>query len=156
MLFRCIKREKCHLRVFLKRNFSIRRSFVAYCTLLLFSLNCKPTIFVYGTQDPSLTDCNRHGLCVKLARMSKREADLCDQQHDCITPFRPDCANDQKLSNDCVHATRTWNYGVFVEITGLEDSLTLATATWIVSGPQPKSHLWLLFSQWRYRASWNR
>ena len=32
--------------------------------------------------------------------MSKREVDLCDQQHDCITPFRPDCANDQKLSND--------------------------------------------------------
>ena len=32
--------------------------------------------------------------------MSKREVDPCDQQHDCITPFRPDCANDQKLSND--------------------------------------------------------
>lgn len=57
-------------------------------------------ICVHDPAEPSLTDCDRHGLCIKIAHMTKREADLCDQQHDCITPFTPDCANDQKLSND--------------------------------------------------------
>ena len=95
-----IKRYRCSPNDPLRRNFGSRRSFVATFILLLFAVTPNPTIFVYGAQDPSLTDCDRHGLCIKIARMSKREADLCDQQHDCITPFRPDCANDQKLSND--------------------------------------------------------
>ena len=75
--------------------------FILLIFLLTYSIhNISFVLCIEDPGDPSLIDCDRHGLCMKIAHMSKREAALCDQQHDCITPFKPDCANDQKLSND--------------------------------------------------------
>ena len=69
----------------LKRNFPSRQSFVA-SFLLLFALTSNPTV-LYMVLKILRSQTVIDGLCIKIARMSKREVDLCDQQHDCITPF---------------------------------------------------------------------
>ena len=67
--------------------------FILLIFLLTYSIhNISFVLCIEDPGDPSLIDCDRYGLCMKIAHMSKREAALCDQQHDCITPFKPDCA----------------------------------------------------------------
>ena len=56
-----------------------------------------------------LRDCDRHEMCKLVVKIAKEEEMLCDDEPDCEIPEKPNCANDQTLSNpffcnaaDCV------------------------------------------------------
>ena len=49
---------------------------------------------------PAAPSCDMHGLCARLVRLSSAERSLCNSDEDCLRPRRPDCMNDDALSNE--------------------------------------------------------
>ena len=44
-------------------------------------------------------DCDMNGLCRRLVKIAAQDAALCAAREDCLRPARPDCMNDEELSN---------------------------------------------------------